>query len=62
MSLYRSQWAPADALLLAEMITESLHQGLDGWNKKERKVIERYLADIELAMEHGRVDEETSEK
>jgi hypothetical protein len=61
MSLYRSQWAPADALLLAEMITESLHQGLDGWNKKERKVIERYLADIELAMEHGRVDEETSE-
>jgi hypothetical protein len=61
MSLYRSQWAPADALLLAEMITESLHQGLEGFTARERKAIEKYLADIELAMEHGRV-EETSEK
>lgn len=48
-SLYRSNWPTDDAELLAMTITESIHDGLDGWTKQEQEVIERYLADIALA-------------
>ena len=31
---------------LVEMVTEAIHQGLDGWEPDERIVIEAFLADL----------------
>ncbi len=36
--------------MIKEMILESLHQGLDGWNEEESKIIDDYISDILLAI------------
>ena len=41
---------PDEANRLAWMITESLHQGLDGWTEHEQFVITCYLNDIANAV------------
>lgn len=48
-SLYYSQWSTDDAMILAQNITESIHQSFDGWEDWEKIVIERYLHDLGLA-------------
>lgn len=48
-SLYRSNWSNEDAQVLAQTITEAIHEGLDGWSPKEQKVIKAFLEDVALA-------------
>lgn len=47
--LYRSQWSPEDAVKVTELITESIHQGFDGWSSREKSVIRKYLNDLGIA-------------
>lgn len=54
-SLHRSYWEPEDAVRLAETITESLHQDLDGWSDEEKQVIKAYIEDIGRAMYHATI-------
>jgi hypothetical protein len=49
-SLYRSHWTDEDAQNLAECVTESIHQGLDGWDDRDKAVITLYLHDLGLAL------------
>jgi hypothetical protein len=58
-SLYRSNWTETqqnmeDAVLLAETISESIHQGYDGWSDEEKVVIQLYLNDIGVALFHSK--------
>lgn len=47
--IYRSNWTSEEALKLAENITESIHQGLDGWTDAEKVIINLYLHDLAIA-------------
>lgn len=57
-SLYRSDWTDEqgqkDAILLAQTITESIHQGYDGWSDQEKATIVLYLHDLGLAMKNSK--------
>lgn len=44
--LYKSNWTNEDAQVLAEVVTESIHQNLDGWTSQEKSVIRKYLNDL----------------
>jgi len=45
---------PYGAPELGETVTESIHQGFDGWSDGEKAVIQTYLNDIGKAIYHGR--------
>lgn len=47
--LYKSNWSDEDAQVLAEVVTESIHQSFDGWSSREKTVIRKYLNDLGLA-------------
>ncbi len=58
--LYKSNWTSAEALRLAEIVTESLHQSLDGWSDGEKVIIQLYLHDLAKAFHHTTVEDVTS--
>ena len=49
-SLYRSQWIAKNAMIVAQTITEALHQSLDGWSDGEKVIIELFLSDLGRAV------------
>ncbi len=51
-TLYRTTWSDKDAQVLAENITESIHQSLDGWDDGEKVIIELFLHDLGRAQYH----------
>ncbi len=49
-SLYRSQWSDGNARVLAETITEAIHQDFDGWSGGEKVIIRLFLHDLGRAV------------
>ncbi len=49
-SLYRSSWSATNGRIVAETITEAIHQGLDGWSDGEQVVIRLFLHDLGRAV------------
>lgn len=52
--MYESYWHTPEltdrAVVIVEQITESIHQGFDGWTELEQLTINKYLNDIGLAV------------
>ncbi len=49
-SLYRSQWSDTNGRIVAETITEAIHQDFDGWSDGEKVVIRLFLHDLGRAV------------
>jgi len=49
-SLYRSRWSDGNARILAETITEAIHQDFDGWSDGEKVIIRLFLHDLGRAV------------
>ena len=49
-ALYRSHWNFRDAQGLGRCVTESIHQGFDGWEDSEKVLIQLYLHDLGTAL------------